>query len=151
MPRGRLCWLQCTVVFRCFQQLSVKHSHNCKQGSGRPRSTNARQDRCTVRAVVAARTASREEIQAHVEPAVSPRTIGNRLLTAKHVPLTRLPLTPQHCQTWLLWCHERVKCRVKWYSFIFNDETRFCLYARDGHTSVHCRPGECHLQECIHP
>ena len=63
----------------------------------RMHSTDARQDRFIVRAVVAAQTASREEISAHVALAVSPRTIGNRLLAAgirSRVPLARIPLTP---------------------------------------------------------
>ena len=62
-----------------------------RQDSGWPRSTQARQDRRIVRAAVAARTASREEIRAHVAPPMSPSTFGNRLLAAglrSHVPQT---------------------------------------------------------------
>ena len=59
-----------SVVCHCFQQWSVEHSHTHRPGSGRPRSTDARQDRRIVRAAVAARTVSREEIRAHVAPAV---------------------------------------------------------------------------------
>ena len=60
---------------------------------GWPHSTDIRQDRHNVQAAVAA---SREVIWAHVTRAVSPRTIGNRLLTAglrSCVPLARLALT----------------------------------------------------------
>ena len=32
-----------SVVCRCFQQWSVKHFHTSRPGSGRPRSTDARQ------------------------------------------------------------------------------------------------------------
>ena len=71
-----------SVMFRCFQQLYVEHSHTRRPGSGRPRSTDARQDRRIVRAAVAARIAFREEIRAQVAPAVSQRTIGNCLLAA---------------------------------------------------------------------
>ena len=71
-----------SVVYRCFQQWSVEHSHNRRLGSGRPCNIDARQDRRIVQAAVAARTASREEIRAHVAPAVSTRAIGNRLLSA---------------------------------------------------------------------
>lgn len=94
-----------SVVCRCFQQWSVEHSHTRRPGSGRPRSTDARQDRRIVRAAVADRTSSRDEIRSHVAPAVSPRTIGNRLLAAglrSRVPLARLPLTPRHRQARLL-------------------------------------------------
>ena len=124
------------VVCRCFQQWSVEHSHIRRPGSGRPRSTDARQDRRIVRAVVAA---SREEIRAHVAPAVSPRTIGNRLFAGgfrSRVPLTRLLFTPRHRQAQLLWCRERVDWKVEWRSVVFSDENRFCLYVRDGNTRV---------------
>ena len=90
--------------------------------------TAERQDRRIVRAVVvvvAARTAFREEIRAHVEPAVSPRTIGIRLLAAElrsRVPLARLPLTPRHREARLLWCRERVDLRVQWRSVVYSDE-----------------------------
>ena len=84
-----------SVVCRCFQQWSVEHSHTRRPGSGRLRSTDTRQDGHIVWAAVCARTASREEIRAHVAPEMSPRTIGNRLLAAglrSRVPLARLPL-----------------------------------------------------------
>ena len=71
-----------SLVCHCFQQWSVKHSHTCKPGIRRPRSTDARQDRRIMRAAVAARKASRDELRAHVATPVSPRTIGNRLLAA---------------------------------------------------------------------
>ena len=51
--------------------------------------------------MVAAQTVCREEILAHVAPAVSQRTIGNRLLVAglrSCVPLALLPPTPRHRQ-----------------------------------------------------
>ena len=128
-----------SVVCRCFQQWSVKHSHTRRPVSRRPRSTDARQDRCIVRAEVAARIASREEIRTHIASAVSPRTIGNRLIAVgltSHVPLARLPLTPRPCQTRLLWCREVVGWRVEWRSVILSDESRFCLYASDGSTHI---------------
>ena len=55
-------------------------------------------------------TSSREEMRAHVEPAVTPRTIGNSLLAPglrSRVPLARLPLTPRHHQTRILWSREQ--------------------------------------------
>ena len=39
----------------------------------------------------------------------------------------------------------------KWRSVVFNDESRFFLYASDGRTLVRRRPGERHLTECICP
>ena len=98
-----------SVVCRCLQQWSVEHSHTL--GFGGPHSIDACQDRHIVGAAVAARTASREEIWAHVAPAVSPMAIGNHVPAAglrSHVPLARLPLTPRHHQARLLWCRESV-------------------------------------------
>ena len=82
----------------CFQQWSVEHFHTSRSGSAWSRNTDARQDRRIVRAAVAA---SKEEIRAHVAPAVRPSTIGNRLLAVglrSRVPLASLPLTPRHSQ-----------------------------------------------------
>ena len=50
-----------------------------------------------------------------------------------------------------LWCRERVDWRMEWRSVVFSDESRFCLYASDGHTRVRHRPGERHLPKCIRP
>ena len=112
-----------SVVCRCFQQWSVEHSHARRPGSGLLRSTDVRYDRCRVRAVVAARTGSRDEIRAHVAPVVASRTIDIRLLAAgltSCVPLANLPLTPRQCQARLLCC-ESVDWRVEWRSVVLND------------------------------
>ena len=71
---------------------------------------------------MAVRTAFREEIliQAHVAPAVLPRSIGNRLFVVElrsRVPLAKLPLKPRHHQARLLWGRERVDWRVEWRFF----------------------------------
>ena len=90
-----------SVMCRSNHQLFVKHSHTRRPGSGRPCTTDARQYRRIVRAAVAARIESREEIWARVAPAVPSRTIGHRLLAAglrSRVHLVRLPLTPRHHQ-----------------------------------------------------
>ena len=103
---------------------------------------------------MAARTASREEIQAHVTPALSPRIIGNHLLATglrSHVPLVRLTLKTRQRQARLLWYRERVDWRVKWHSVVFTDESRLCPYSSDRRTRVQRRPGERHLPECIRP
>ena len=125
------------VECRCVQQWSVKHSHTRRPSSGRPHSTDPRQDRHIGRTTMAA--ASKEEIRAQVAPAMSPRTTGNSLLAAglrQRVPLTMLPLTSRHRQARLLWCRERVDWRLEWRSIVFSDESRCCLYASDGLTHV---------------
>ena len=68
-----------------------------------------------------------------------------------HVSMARLPHTPQHRQARLLWCRERVDWSVEWCPVIFSDESRFCLYASDGRTSVRRRPDERRFPECIRP
>ena len=84
-----------SVVCRCYQKWAVEHSHIRRPGSGRPRGTDARQDRRIVRAVVTARTASKEETRAHAAPAVSPRAIiGNLPLAA--VLRSSVPLAGYH-------------------------------------------------------
>ena len=143
-----------SVVCVRFQQWSVEHSHTRTPGSVWPCSTDASQDRRIMRALLAARTACREKIMAHVAPALSPRFIGNSLLAAgfrSRVSLVRLPLTPR-----LLWCRERVDWRVERHSVVFSDESRFCLCASDGRTGVQRTrvqrtPGERNLPECINP
>ena len=117
-----------SMVCCCFHQRSVEHSHIRRQHSGRSRSTDAHQDQRIVRAAVSARTASREEIRAHVALAVSSRIIGNSLLAARvrsRVHLARVALIPRHRQARLLWCRERVDWRVEWRSVVFSDESRF--------------------------
>ena len=65
-----------SMVYSCFQQWCVEHSHTHRPGSGWHIVQNTHQDRCIVQAAVAARTASRVEIWAYVAPAVSPRPLG---------------------------------------------------------------------------
>ena len=89
----------------------------------------------------------------HVEPSVSLRTIGNRLLAAglrSRVPLARLPLTPQH-QARVLWFLERVDWRVDWRPDVCSYENSSYLCASDGRTRLRRRYDERRLPECIHP
>ena len=130
----------------------MEHFYILRSGSGRP--TDERQERPIVRAAVAARTGSREEIREHVASAVSAKIIGNRLLTTglrSRVPLARLPFIPRHRQARLLRCRERVDWRVEWCSVVSSDESRFCLYASDGRIRVRRRPSQRHLPKCIRP
>ena len=123
------------MVYRCFQQWSVEYSLTRRSGSGRPLITDARQDRNIVRAAVAARTASKEVIRAYGAPCVSPRIIENCLLTAgltSRETLAMLPFTPRQRQAQLLWCVKE-STGVEWLYVVFSDESRFCLYANDGH------------------
>ena len=87
---------------------SLEHFHIRRVGSGRPRSTDARQDPRFVGAALTARTASRKEIWAHVALAVSPRTIDNRLLavelityvSGQAINYTTTPLSTANLMSW---------------------------------------------------
>ena len=115
------------MVCRCFQQWSVEHSHTCRWGYGWPHSTDARQDRHIVRAVV-------------THPGKKFRHILHLLCHKDH-------WEPSACnRTLIMW---RVDWRVEWCSVVFSVESRFCLYASDGRTPVQHRPGEHHLLECF--
>ena len=91
-----------SVVCLCFQQWSMENSHTNRLGSGWLFSTDARQDGRIVRAAVAARTASMEEIPAHVASVVSPRTIGKHLFAAELRPRGPLPRLPPPSTAYLI-------------------------------------------------
>ena len=109
----------------------MEHSHTRRPGSGRPRIRGT--SRSTHCACSGGRLKSIQGgNQVTYAPAVSPRTIVNRLLAAglrSGVSLARLPLTPQYRQARLRWCCESVDWRVEWRSVVFSDESRFCVYA----------------------
>ena len=139
------CTMSCVIAF------SRVMWNTCRTGSGWPHSTDAHQDWRIVQAVVAVQTASREEIQAHVAPAVSPMTTGNRLFAAglrSLVPLARLyDDTAKHGYSGVV-----KESTGEWNGVVvFSNESRFCLYASDGHTRMRHRPGESHLLECTRP
>ena len=81
-----------------------------------------------------------EEIQVHVTPAVSPRTIGNACLQQDSEHVCFLPGHQIY--------HDTTK--HGYYGVMLSSVMRV-LYVSDGHTSVWHRPGELHLPECIHP
>ena len=128
----------------------MENYHTRISRSERPHSTDARQNRRIVQAEVIIRKASREDILAHVAPAVSPRTIENRLLATglrSRVLLTRLPFTSR-----LRYSGVVKQSTGEWNgSVVFSDDSNFCLYASVGRTHVRRRPTERHLLECIRP
>ena len=60
------------------------------------------------------RAASREDIRAHVAPAVSPRSIGKRLQDSDHCASDQA--TTSLDRQAMLWCCETVDWRVEWRS-----------------------------------
>lgn len=127
-----------TAVQRCWQQWLRQGNCRRNEGSGRPRSTNARQDRMIVRQARTAPTVSLSTIQrttASSIPPVVPSTISRRLAKAglrSQRPLRRLPLTPQHRRSRLEWCRSRSSWLPSdWHRIVFSDESRFTLAADD--------------------
>ena len=148
------------IMYRWYVAAFSSGLYTRRPGSVRPHSAEARQDRRIVWAAAAARTASREEIRAHVAPAVSPSIIGNRLLASG----LRAQIISDHVCLWPGY-HLHYDTTKHGYSGVVNESTgewtgallssviksRFCLYANDGRTSIRRRQDERHLPECIRP
>ena len=97
------------VVCRCFQQWSVEHSHTRRLLE--VLDARAVQTRVKIDVLCEQRwpsEPSREEIRAHVVPALSPSTLWNSLLAARLGSSSPLARLPQHCQARLLWCRESI-------------------------------------------
>ncbi|GFV29176.1 transposable element Tcb2 transposase [Trichonephila clavipes] len=106
-----------------------------RTGSGCPRQTSRREDRCIVRNARIQPTASSAAIQAHVVPSfgvfLSSLTIL-RCLAEEHLgswrPLRVLPLTPNHPRLHLQWCHARGNwTTAEWNQVVLSDEPGFNL------------------------
>ena len=99
-----------SVVYRCFQQWSVEHTHTCRPGSGRPH--------VNIDALCEQRWPPEQypgKEFGHMLHLLSPKTIGNRVLAAglrSNVTLPWLPLTPRHRQARVFWCHETINWNV---------------------------------------
>ena len=138
-----------TAVQWCWQQWLLQGTHRRNEGSGRPRCTNARQDRMIVRQARTGPTASLSAIQratASSIPPVVPSTISRRLAEVglrSRRPLRRLPITPQHRQSRLEWCRSRASwLPADWHRIVFSDESRFSLSADDHRVRVWRRQGQ---------
>lgn len=114
-----------------------------RRGSGRPRVTEAREDRLL----------RRSAIQDPVEPTravainwvraigrrVSMSTIYRRIRTfglRSYRPYFRLPMTQQHKDDRLQWSQNRQHWEHEWENIVFSDESRFCLWNSDGRLRI---------------
>ncbi|GBO39027.1 hypothetical protein AVEN_62219-1, partial [Araneus ventricosus] len=125
-----------STMHDCWQQWSREGTVSRRPGSGWTRGTTEREDRCVRRMAVAHRTAPAAEIRAAVGTTVTQRTVTNRLLQGQlraRRPVECIPLTPNHCRLRREWCQVRAHWRTEWRSFVFSDESQFCLGASDGH------------------
>ncbi|GFW79565.1 uncharacterized protein TNCV_128701 [Trichonephila clavipes] len=93
------------AVRNCWEQWTGEGTHAHKTGSGATRKTTRREDRRIVR---------------HLTNLKSKR------------PFHALPLTPEHRQLRLQWCHARSMWNVTdWQKVVFSDESRFVLGTDD--------------------
>ncbi|GBN12951.1 hypothetical protein AVEN_165564-1, partial [Araneus ventricosus] len=141
-----------STVHDCWQQWPRDGAASRRSGSGWPRGTTEREDRCVRSMAVAHRTASAAEIRAAAGTTVTQRTVTNWLLQGQaRRPVACIPLTPNHCRLRRDWCQARAHCRTEWRSVVFSDESRFCIGASDGCVLVRRRPGELLQPTCMRP
>ncbi|GFY19221.1 HTH_Tnp_Tc3_2 domain-containing protein [Trichonephila clavipes] len=91
-------------------------------------------------------TVTRSTIRVDVSVAIVPQTISRHLgeanLKSKR-PFRALPLTPEHRQLRLQWCHARSMWNVTdWQKVVFSDESRFNLGTDDNRVRVWRHPRE---------
>ncbi|GFW73644.1 HTH_Tnp_Tc3_2 domain-containing protein [Trichonephila clavipes] len=107
---------------------------------GRPRGERI------VRQALVDPTVTRSTIREDVSVAIVPQTISRHLaetnIKSKR-PFRALPLTPEHRQLRLQWCHARSVWNVTdWQNVVFSGESRFVLGTDDNRVRVWRRPGE---------
>lgn len=120
------------------------------QRSGRPKSTNGRDDRLVVNQALRNRRLTATDLQQYLRGVrgvnVSRQTIRNRLhageLTARR-PQVVLPLKARHRRARMAWCTQHRRWNInQWSNVMFSDESRFNLDFRDGRRRVWRRRGE---------
>ncbi|GFV39884.1 transposable element Tcb2 transposase [Trichonephila clavipes] len=89
-------------------------------------------------------TVTRSTIPTDVGVAIFPQTISRHLAESNlksKSPFRALPLTPEHRQLRLQWCHARSMWNVTdWQKIVFSDESRFVLGTDDNRVRVWRRP-----------
>ncbi|GFW79288.1 HTH_Tnp_Tc3_2 domain-containing protein [Trichonephila clavipes] len=100
---------ECTIR-NYWEQWTREGTHAWKTGSGVTRKTTRRDDRMIVRQPLVDPTMTRSMIRADVGVAIVPQTISRHFAEANlksKRPFRALPLTPEHRQLRLQWCHAR--------------------------------------------
>ncbi|GFU58380.1 transposable element Tc1 transposase [Trichonephila clavipes] len=141
---GQLDRSECAIR-KCWEQWTREGTHARKTGSGVTRKTTRREDRRIVRQALVDPTVTRSTIRADVGVAIVPQTISRHLAEANlksKRPFRALPLTAEHRQLRLQWCHARSMCNVTdWQKVAFSDESRFVLGTDNNRARVWRRPG----------
>ena len=139
-----------SVIVRLIQRFTATGRVQERPRSGRPRSTNAREDRLIERHALQTRASSSNIIRRQFRVAtninISQQTIRNRLhafnLRSRR-PAVRLRLTPAHRAARRDFCRRHVRwTRRQWSQVLFSDESRFTMNHNDGRLKVWRRPGE---------
>ncbi|GFV89201.1 transposable element Tcb2 transposase [Trichonephila clavipes] len=134
------------AVRNCWEQWAREGTHVRKTGSGATRKTTRRKDRRIGRQALVDTTVTRSTIRADVCVAIVPQTISRHFAEANlksRRPFRALPLTPEHRQLRLQWCHARSMWNVTaWQKVVFSDESRFVLGTDGNRVRVWRCPGE---------
>ncbi|GFY34224.1 HTH_Tnp_Tc3_2 domain-containing protein [Trichonephila clavipes] len=134
------------AVRNCWEQWTREGTHARKTGSGATKKTTRREDRRIVRQALVDHTVTRSTIRADVGVAIVPQTICRHLAKANlksKRPFRALPLTPEHWQLRLQWCHAKSMWNVTgWQKVAFSDDSRFVLGTDDNRVQVWRHPGE---------
>lgn len=120
---------------------------------GRPRLSNARDDRRIRMAIIRDRFRSYRMLRYKLAVQVSRRTLNRRaqeLGYSSHKPIVRISLTATHRNLRLNWCKQyQDKDCAFWRKYIFSDESRFNVEFNDGRILVHRLPSERDNENCI--
>ena len=126
---------------------------------GRPKKTNAREDRALTRMAIRNRTKSSSQLAREwghrLHTRLSRFTVSRRLSAAgirSRRPRKQAPLTARHNRERVLWARQHIQRNVRfWRRIRWSDESRFCLYHVDGRVRVWRRRGEEYNQNCVQP
>lgn len=132
---------------------------NCdrRHGSGRPRISDARDDRFLTllcrRNRFASANSYRQQWRTACNVYSSRETVNRRLLAARlHArrPVVRIPLGPIHRANRLQFARDHVLwTQRQWNDVMFTNESRFCLDFNDGRVRVRRLPGERFFDVCV--
>lgn len=154
---GRRLEVSHSVIQRLNQRFMETGSVRDRQRSGRPRITDARDDRCVVLAALRERRTSARVLRQHLRDTrnvnVSTDTIRRRLreqgIRARR-PAVRPVLTRAHRAARLAWCRRHLGWRrQEWARVLFSDESRFTISFCDGRERVWRRSGERYNDSCV--
>ncbi|GFR73628.1 transposable element Tcb1 transposase [Elysia marginata] len=138
------------TIFRLRQRLHETDAVSDRPRCGRPRCTRQRQDRNLVRNHMKNRflsaSASSRQTRGRNNQSISKNTVRRRLCTSglrARRPYIGPILTQRHGHQRTLWAQEHAAWdRIQWRSFVFSDESRFCIEHADGRVRVWRRSGE---------